>query len=52
LPTEAGTKITFMMDYELPGSILGKIIDKLKVEKDLTHSLEESLEAGKKILES
>jgi len=29
--TELGTKAVFMMDYELPYSILGKIIDKLRV---------------------
>jgi len=32
-PTERGTKATFMMDYELPYSIFGKIIDKLRVFK-------------------
>ena len=51
-PTEAGTKLTLMMEYELPGSILGKIIDKLKVEREFTEKIDESLEAGKKILES
>ncbi len=30
-PTDSGTKTTFMMDYELPYSILGKIVDKLRV---------------------
>ena len=30
-PTGEGTKATFMMEYELPYSILGKIIDKLRV---------------------
>jgi hypothetical protein len=39
------------MDYELPGSVLGKIIDRLKVEKDFTKSVDESLEAAKRILE-
>lgn len=51
-PTEIGTRVTFVMDYELPGSILGKIIDKLKVEKDFTKSVEESMEAAKRILEA
>ena len=32
-PTGEGTKATFMMEYELPYSILGKIIDKLRVFK-------------------
>jgi uncharacterized membrane protein len=30
-PTDLGTKATFMIDYELPYSLLGKIIDKLRV---------------------
>jgi len=51
-PTETGTKLTLIMDYELPYSILGKIIDKLKVEKEFVKQVEESLEAGKRILES
>jgi uncharacterized membrane protein len=51
-PTETGTKLTLMMDYELPYSILGKIIDKLKVEKDFVKQIEESLKSGKIILES
>lgn len=42
-PSETGTKATFMMDYDLPYSILGKIIDKLRVckavEKGTTRAL-------------
>ncbi|KON32598.1 MAG: hypothetical protein AC479_07180, partial [miscellaneous Crenarchaeota group-6 archaeon AD8-1] len=34
-PTERGTKIVFLMIYELPYSVLGKVIDKLKVSKEL-----------------
>ena len=30
-PSGPGTKATFMMDYDLPYSVLGKIIDKLRV---------------------
>lgn len=50
-PTQIGTRITFMMDYELPDWVLGKIIDRLKVEKDFTKSVDESMEAAKRILE-
>ena len=53
-PTEAGTEITNVVDYEMPYSILGKIIDKLvvgrKVEKEI--DMERSLEKLKSILEN
>jgi len=32
-PTEKGTEVTFSMDYELPASYLGKMLDKLFVER-------------------
>lgn len=51
-PIETGTKVTLVMDYELPYSIIGKIIDKLKVEKEFTKQVDESLEAVKRIIES
>lgn len=50
-PIETGTKVTLVMDYELPYSIIGKIIDKLKVEKEFTKQVDEGLEAAKKIIE-
>jgi uncharacterized membrane protein len=51
-PTAKGTKLTTTMEYELPYSVLGKIIDKLKVSKDLQKSMEKSLGSVKKALES
>ena len=50
-PIEGGTKVTFIMDYELPYSILGTIIDKLKVGKAVEQNIEEALRNLKKILE-
>ena len=48
IPIKTGTKVTFMMDYELPYSILGKIIDKLRVCK----AFEKGAEIGLKKLKS
>ncbi len=33
--TDKGTKVNAIFDYELPYSLLGKIMDKLKVSKEL-----------------
>jgi len=50
-PTKAGTEITLVMDYELPYSILGKIINKLMVGKEMEKDFERALEKLKNILE-
>lgn len=49
--TETGTKLTLMMDYDLPYSILGKIVDKLMVSRDIEKGFERSLEKLKNTLE-
>jgi carbon monoxide dehydrogenase subunit G len=51
-PTAKGTKVTRTFDYELPYSILGKIVDKLKVGKDMEKSTEKQLRDVKKALEA
>jgi carbon monoxide dehydrogenase subunit G len=51
-PTAKGTKLTTTMEYELPYSILGKIVDKLKVSKDIEKTAERTLENVKKALET
>jgi polyketide cyclase/dehydrase/lipid transport protein len=51
-PAAKGTKLTYIADYTLPYSILGKIIDKLKVQKDIEKSIDRQLMDGKKILEA
>lgn len=38
--TPDGTKVTHVIDYELPG-VMGAIIDKIKVSKEMEKSLEE-----------
>ena len=51
-PSEKGTKATFMMDYDLPYSILGKIIDKLRLYKAVEKGTTRALKKLKKIAEA
>ena len=51
-PTAKGTKLTYIADYTMPYSILGKLIDKLKVQKDVEKSIDRQLMDGKKALEA
>jgi carbon monoxide dehydrogenase subunit G len=51
-PTAKGTKLTSTYDYELPYSILGKIVDKLRVSKGIEKSTEKLLRDMKKALEA
>ena len=51
-PTAKGTKLTNSMDYEVPYSVLGKVIDKLKVGKDLDKVMGKMVENVKKVLEA
>jgi len=51
-PTAKGTKLTYNTEYELPYSYLGKLIDKLKVSKDLEKEVGKMLENIKKALEA
>ena len=50
-PTETGTKTTTTFDYELPYSVLGKIIDKLRVHKALEKDSEQALQRMKDVAE-
>ncbi|MFB0557505.1 MAG: SRPBCC family protein, partial [Candidatus Bathyarchaeia archaeon] len=50
-PTDSGTLLTFVIDYELPFSILGKIVDKIRVSKDIERSIEKGLKKMKETLE-
>jgi carbon monoxide dehydrogenase subunit G len=51
-PTTKGTKMTYSMDYELPYSVLGKLIDKLRVSKDMEKDTVKAMENMKKALEA
>jgi len=50
-PTEKGTKWTVIMEYELPYSLLGKIVDKLKARKDAEKSMDYSMKKTKELIE-
>lgn len=51
-PIEGGTHVMFRSDYEMPGSFLGAIVDKLVVENAMKAGVAEALENLKRILES
>ena len=51
-PTAKGTKLTYIAEYTMPYSILGKLVDKLKVQKDVEKSIDRQLTDGKKALEA
>jgi len=51
VPTQTGSKATFTADYELPYSILGKIIDKLRVHKAMEKDGENALKKLKAMAE-
>jgi uncharacterized membrane protein len=48
---DKGTRATFLMDYDLPYSFLGKLVDKLRVSRDLERGTERALKKLKKITE-
>jgi uncharacterized membrane protein len=50
-PVEAGTVVMYMIDYALPHSLLGMIIDKLRVSKSMREGLETALKNLKKLVE-
>lgn len=50
-PEGDGIRVTVTFDYEMPGGALGKVADKLIVEKMNTENLEKSLENLKKLAE-
>jgi uncharacterized membrane protein len=51
-PTAKGTKLTYSYNYELPYSVLGKLVDKLKVGKDMEKNIGVMMENIKKALEA
>ncbi|ANU11935.1 hypothetical protein A1A1_13562 [Planococcus antarcticus DSM 14505] len=52
LSKEQGTEIHFEMNYELHGSILGKVVNKLYIKKLMCNSVEQTLQNLKAISES
>jgi uncharacterized membrane protein len=51
-PASNGTIATFSMDYELPYSILGKLIDKLRFYRAIEKSFDEGTKRLKEIVEN
>lgn len=51
-PTKVGSKYTVVMEYELPHSLLGKVIDKLRVHKVIEKNYEEYLKKLKDAVEN
>jgi uncharacterized membrane protein len=50
-PTNTGTKVTIMMDYDMPYSILGKLLDKLKFHKAFEKTIDDGLTNLKAVAE-
>ena len=50
-PIDDGTRVVFEMEYELPYSILGMIIDRLKVRREMEDDVSKGLKNLKGILE-
>jgi coenzyme Q-binding protein COQ10 len=50
-PEGGKTRLTAQVEYDMPGGVLGKIADKLVVERVNTRNLEESLENLKALVE-
>ena len=46
-----GTEVTFVSDYSLPGSMLGRLFDKLIMEKEVEKNTVQTLVNLKKVLE-
>jgi carbon monoxide dehydrogenase subunit G len=51
-PTAKGTKLTYSMDYEMPYSVIGKLIDKVSVHKKMEEGISNAMENAKKTLET
>jgi len=50
-PVEDGTKLTYSMEYEMPGGIVGKTLGKLAGDKHAEKGVENSVNKLKSILE-
>lgn len=52
IPVEDGTEVQFEMDYDLPGSIFGKMANTLYIKKLMNNSMTQTLQNLKDISES
>ncbi len=51
-PTNTGTKFTCVLDYEMPYSVLGKIMDKLRFHKAFDKTIDDGLAKLKELAET
>lgn len=51
-PTAVGCRLDFVSDYELPGGILGQVVDRLAVQRAMERGVSEGLDNLKRIMES
>jgi len=51
-PSGSGTNLTIRVDYTLPGSVLGQLLNRLAIEKKNEQDLEEGLQNLKQIVEN
>ncbi len=51
-PITEGTKATYSMDYELPYSFLGKLLDKIMVRKEMENNMGKMMDNIKRALEA
>jgi uncharacterized membrane protein len=51
-PSASGTKLTIRVDYTMPGSVLGQLLNKIAIEDKNKRDLEEGLQNLKRIIES
>lgn len=50
--TDRGTKVTLTIDYKLPYSVVGEVMDKLRMRKALENFSRDGVQKAKKILEA
>lgn len=51
VPTDGGSRVELVVDYELPGSFLGELLDRLYVERRNEREAQHSLENLKDLIE-
>ena len=51
-PTATGTKVTYIEEYEVPYSVLGKLIDKLSIRKNTENFMDAMMANLKKAIET
>lgn len=51
-PIARRTRLNYSMDYKMPYSLIGKLIDKVSVHKKMEEGISNALENGKKALET